>query len=843
MSFYTKDGRLKGNWKVEKIREEIGKGTDVNERGYDGKPVLWHVVESHGNSNEQILEAMELLLEAGAETEDDFDGITLLISAAYWYGGTARAELLLKYGAKVNGKGRNNRTPLFWAGDLKMAKLLMEYGADINHKGDDGISCMMNFLQGEITAKKLEIAAYMLEHGGVLEVEKTELREQLQAIIFQSCYSDAMYEAKQEIIQSINRNYPELLKEWGLDLIAGRAIGQEDNLMQQYLQSGLVQQATVMIPGDVYEIPDNAFEGNEFIEEVVIHGEVRSIGNRAFYGCENLRQIVFLNNGICIVGKEAFAKCSMLHSISIPDGTWIQDRAFFDCTALQEVSFVAGDERRQKYMENYLKYYNNPRLTWEKEAFKNCVELTELKNFYVDGIGEACCLNCKKLGVVDGDICGEIGNYAFWGCDSLRRFRVAYEDWDFSGPWDTPTVKLGEYVFPYKEYEEFVFAADFEGGFYDISLYPSNVQEVLKKTPYRYEQDDYYYSGHRDNDWEDDYSWDEDAMESTAEYWDNLYAKADKYLEQLEWDVQANKVPRNVKIFTVTDPLEEVSRDTVILRYAANITEIGLASGGLYSLRFVCFDDKNKITGFAIKKVMERDPFSHSFPPAMREVEKRLDFAGSNIECIEIPPNMREISEGFRKCFQLKNVIFSSGCKTENLDGAFEESGIEQCKLPGTVTRMNSTFGNCEKLEKVDFWKEPSDLKELSDTFSKCCSLKEFLVPASVEVLGGTFEGCLSLKKIGFPEKSVLREIGYGTFRNCVQIQEIVIPQTVEKIGVNAFYGCISLRKIHILGKPVFDGKIKEIFAKCILLEEIVCAHKLEIDTSELEDVVIRYVE
>lgn len=45
------------------------------------------------------------------------------------------------------------------------------------------------------------------------------------------------------------------------------------------------------VPDGVTIIEDEAFKGNETIQEVVISDSVKRIGNRAFYGCKNLQKV------------------------------------------------------------------------------------------------------------------------------------------------------------------------------------------------------------------------------------------------------------------------------------------------------------------------------------------------------------------------------------------------------------------------------------------------------------------------------------------------------------------------------------------------------------------------
>lgn len=63
---------------------------------------------------------------------------------------------------------------------------------------------------------------------------------------------------------------------------------------------------------------------------------VRAVGNNAFEGCRNL-QAVELGN-VATIGDFAFADCSCLKSVSLPESVVsVGDCAFADCDALTTI--------------------------------------------------------------------------------------------------------------------------------------------------------------------------------------------------------------------------------------------------------------------------------------------------------------------------------------------------------------------------------------------------------------------------------------------------------------------------------------------------------------------------
>ncbi len=90
---------------------------------------------------------------------------------------------------------------------------------------------------------------------------------------------------------------------------------------------------------DVIGISNNAFEGNEKIEKVLIPDSVKMISELAFAGCSHLKTVVFSKN-IKEIGQSAFVKCSSLNNVALPDETVsISELCFLDCVSLTTLTF------------------------------------------------------------------------------------------------------------------------------------------------------------------------------------------------------------------------------------------------------------------------------------------------------------------------------------------------------------------------------------------------------------------------------------------------------------------------------------------------------------------------
>ena len=93
----------------------------------------------------------------------------------------------------------------------------------------------------------------------------------------------------------------------------------------------------LVIPEDITEIKNHAFQGYYGLQSVTLHDKITSIGATAFIGCTSLKNIQ-LPNGLKTIGIQAFSGCG-LTSIEIPSSvTEIGVNAFWANTKLTTVT-------------------------------------------------------------------------------------------------------------------------------------------------------------------------------------------------------------------------------------------------------------------------------------------------------------------------------------------------------------------------------------------------------------------------------------------------------------------------------------------------------------------------
>ena len=135
---------------------------------------------------------------------------------------------------------------------------------------------------------------------------------------------------------------------------------------------------------------------------------VTGVGDRAFYNCDALENVTFSGNADSI-GDYAFYSCDALESVTFSDDVGsIRGLAFYSCDALENVTFSGN-------VGNI-----------EGHAFWNCDSLENVTfSGNVGNIEGYAFWNCDSLEsiIFSGDV-DSIGDNAFEGCDALKTIYV-----------------------------------------------------------------------------------------------------------------------------------------------------------------------------------------------------------------------------------------------------------------------------------------------------------------------------------------------------------------------------------------------------------------------------------
>ena len=570
----------------------------------------------------------------------------------------------------------------------------------------------------------------------------------------------------------------------------------------------------VVIPDDmnIWYIGEEAFKDNDNITKIVIPSTVININERAFMNCTALEEVYFVSmdhredgNGNVINADIDWAEVSMIY-----------EHAFYNCPKLKKVDFsnaktltIAADCFAEcKALQEVV---DMPSIgTMHHRAFMNC---TSLKSADLTGLhmsGNNVFQGCTSLAAIKTGKFTAIGNNMFQGCTGLRN-----------------TVKL---------YGSKVGDSAFTGC---VNL--SGVQ---------------FLAPDGETDWAVDIG--ARAFENCGK---NLKGNFKVEFSQVRLRTIGDRAFINSTLaemdFTAIKGLETIGGNVF---QGTALTEIVIGdnvdlenlqvNGAPFTGKTVTiaagstkYTEENGIIYNADKSnllfVNESVAGQITLPATVTSIAPYA-FAGSNATKVILSAGLTEMGAYAFTNAKLTEIDFNGASLTQIPQGAFSGAAIKEISLPDSVNYLadsafagsslveftangltklgNRVFENCLTLGSNGAIVLDADIKTMgSNVFAGCTSLTEVTMPG-VETLGSmTFRGARNLKKVTFAENATtlgtytftgtgIREVVFlgtsieriddGAFYNCRDLQSITLPNGLKTVGVAAFYGCTSLSNV-----------------------------------------------
>ncbi len=599
-----------------------------------------------------------------------------------------------------------------------------------------------------------------------------------------------------------------------------------------------------VVPSDIVNIPDYAFEGWTAIESVTITGATKTVGGYAFANCSNLKTVITQNgvetiggnafwqcekltdvtlvDSIKVINNSAFSSCESLVGITLPVGlTAINSRTFENCTSLEEIDLPNGVKN----------IYN--------EAFYGC---TALKKIHfpnaLERIQYRAFCNCTALkDVVLYKNIKSVQNTAFEGTDIVNVFfEGSLNEWSLIEN-NSQELKaayihyeaLDHIPTDYWVYDE-NFVCGSTGIFYKYRkcrACPVECERVLMDSEHAMRNDVCERCGYSE------YTYTVSGAYATITGCANTGESLVVPSVLLDYTVVAiapSAFENNTQITTVQIPecvtdigasafagctsLENISIsnkealiDSTSFQNTAYYNKAdNWVNGALYIDNFLVkventiqgeFVIEDEVISIAVGAFDNCTGLTTVVVGSGVKKHGNTPFAScTNLKTLVVGDGVTDFAKLVGTSTSLENLVLGDGITTLATTALSKCTGLKTITLGKGITEIpNALFKNLKNLQTVIFEGEVTTVG--NNAFYGCTAIKEIYLPDSIESLGThAFYNCTSLEMVHLPAD--LTQIKQYTFYGCTSLKTISLPKTVTSIGNNGFYKCSALEEINL---------------------------------------------
>jgi len=627
----------------------------------------------------------------------------------------------------------------------------------------------------------------------------------------------------------------------------------------------------------VIRIGTRAFKNNKKITKITLGANVVSIKTEAFYACTALREII-LPEGLRTIEKAAFQNCSRLKGVVIPstlsavpeycfgycremekvefnvkeivsnDGTkrytgitTIGDSAFAECSGIKEITLpetLTGIERAVfRQMTALERITINASVEYiNSEAFSADAALSQVtfkSGSKLNYIGRLAFYGCLSLETIDlPDSLEEIAQEAFQRCENLNNIRIPESVQEigvraFSGTKEyneqakVPAVIRGKFIYidrwlvacngvsdEMRNFNSYYPGYEPEGGLIGIAAgcfmnYPK-LSSVELPASIRYLSSSVFYNCKALSTLLFEEGSELEVIGSSCFFNTKInFGKNSKSDPEVLYLPDGLKVIKSYAFYdceelqevvipdSVTKIGKEAFKGTAIWNRAAETGRDGVVRIGDWAVGFNS-DDASRSFEITFEEGQYSDETAR---PAVAHI---ADYAFANMPLLKVTgtKNLETIGLGaFYKC----TMLSSKGDYVFELNNSFEEI-------------MPYTFFGCKSFETITV--EGSDLSTnlktigayaffnsgLKTAFSNEPNVIDFST-SKIENISAFSFSYTKAKKIKFATRrgvSPVKNIGYAAFYYADELNELSIPSSVENISVYAFFECNSIADLQI---------------------------------------------
>lgn len=604
------------------------------------------------------------------------------------------------------------------------------------------------------------------------------------------------------------------------------------NSMSDSVFDGCSALTNVNLPEGLAEIGDSTFTNCTNLMSATFGEGLLKIGVKTFSGCSNLER-VSLPASLTTMGTDTFTECSSLRSVAFAQGaqlTYIPEGTFYKCTSLERFTIPAS----VTYIEDVLYDfdYSHP-YSGHYGAFQGCS-------------------NLKAVTFEEGSRCKKIGDYAFYGCESLEAFAIptavshlgisafqnckalveivipqtatVYGDDLFNGCTSLERVSLNERATALSnsmfENCTSLKRLDIPASVtsFGASLLSKTGIESFVIPEYVTELPDFFLS---------------DCKLLVDIKLPSGLKKIGRYAFSSCTALTTIDIPQSVTL--IDDNAFQGCTGFTSITLPENLETIcGYAFASCTSLLSITIPSKVKlIEDRAFEDCIKLVEVYNNSSLEIKKGSYDHGFVAYYAEAVLSAGDDSIISktdDGFVLCVSGSDVkvLGYKGNATEivlpaNATGiygyAFADTNVTSIMLPASVTSISDyafygcsslvsvtiqgnidgvgeyAFADCANLETVDFQGTCGIIGD--NAFEGCTGLVEIVLPDSVTSIGANaFEGCSSLENVTMPAN--LLTLGGSAFEDCSSLQSIVIPNGVTTLSYYTFYNCSSLKNVKL---------------------------------------------